>query len=382
MYLKNLSLENFRNFASLKLEFKPQKGINILIGPNAQGKTNILESIYLLSFPRSFRTKKASELIRFDQNYYTIDGNFKRDNDQELELKIGYQLNPLRRSYQKNQVQTTLKDYLTNFQSVIFTPEDIEIITGAPALRRRLVDSLLSQVNREYFQNIVTLTKVLRQRNALLKQISQQQASRNELLYWDQQLIQLTVAITKTRQAYFKFLASQIQQVYSDISSKEIDKARIDYRYPAKHRFATGDYASLEDALKAQLQDDYSQEVNSGHTASGPHRDDFEFILNDQPASRFCSRGEKRSLMLSLKIIELQFLEAQTKQRPVLLLDDVFSELDAERRYKLLALTKNYQTFISTVEEKYFEGFDTRGLSIFKMDKLNKHNNNQYIKYE
>jgi len=369
MYLQNLKLENFRNFASLELEFKPQKGINILIGPNAQGKTNILESIYLLSFPRSFRTKKAPELIRFEQNYYTIDGRFKGE-EKELELKIGYQLDPLRRSYQKNQVQTTLKEYLTNFQSVIFTPEDIEIITGTPSLRRRLVDSLLSQVNREYFQNIVALTKVLRQRNALLKQINQQQASRQELLYWDQQLIQLTVSITQTRQDYFEFLGSKIQQVYSDISSKKIDKAKIEYHYPGKHRFESGNYSSFEEAIKSQLQDDYNQEVNSGHTVSGPHRDDFEFILNDQPASRFCSRGEKRSFMLSLKIIELQFLEEQTKQRPVLLLDDVFSELDAERRHKLLELTKDYQTFISTVEEKYFEGFDTSGLSIYEMDKL------------
>jgi DNA replication and repair protein RecF len=370
MYLQKLRLENFRNFPGLSLDFKAQKGINIFIGPNAQGKTNILEAIYLLSFPRSFRTKKSPELILFDQNYYTIEGNFKTDNQQDLELKIGYQLDPLRRSYQKNQVQITLKEYLTNFQSVIFTPEDIEILTGTPSLRRRLIDTLLSQVNREYFQDIVALTKVLKQRNALLKRIREKLAQRAELEYWDRELVSLTAKITKFRQAYITFLEERMQKVYSDISSKEDNLVKLEYHYPSKHRYETGEYASYEEALFSQTQDDYHQEVISGHTHSGPHRDDFEFLLDGNPASRFCSRGEKRSLMLSLKIIELEFLEEQTGHRPVLLLDDVFSELDAERRHKLLELTKDYQTFISTVEEKYFEGFKKGDLNIFEMEKL------------
>lgn len=372
MYLQKLHLENFRNFPGLDLEFQAKKGISILIGPNAQGKTNILESIYLLSFPRSFRTKKSNELVRFEQNYYTIAGEFKTDTEQSLELKIGYQLDPLRRSYQKNQLQIRLKEYLTNFQSVIFTPEDIEIITGTPSLRRRLIDSLLSQVNREYFQDIVALTKVLKQRNALLKRIRERLAQRDELEYWDQQLLELSLRITQFRKDFFAFIGARMPDVYQDISSKQEESASLDYHYSAKAKFEAGSFASYEEALKAQIEHDYPQEVQSGHTLNGPHRDDFDFLLNGIPASRFCSRGEKRSLMLSLKIIELEFLEEQTKQRPVLLLDDVFSELDAERRHKLLSLTQNYQTFISTVEEKYFEGFEAKSMDIIDMNSLNK----------
>jgi len=368
MFLQKLHLENFRNFSSLDLDFHPKTGITILLGKNAQGKTNILESIHLLSFPRSFRAKSPKELVRFEQNYYTILADFVTDSQKELSLKIGYQMDPLRRSYQKNQVQISLNEYLTNFQSVIFTPEDIEIISGSPAIRRRLVDSLLSQISREYFQDLVAYTKLVKQRNALLKRIRDKLAQKNELEYWDNQLINLSDKIVKARQVYFDFISQNLQRVYTNISENHQENIQVHYNFSAKNRLEQG--TNYKDALRSLLRDEYFQEVTRGHTLVGPHRDDFHFTLDSKAVAQFCSRGEKRTFMLALKIIELEFLKEQTQQNPVLLLDDVFSELDRSRRLKLLELTKDYQTFISTVEKKYFEDFTEEKLQIIIMNEI------------
>ena len=365
MYLQKLQLENFRNCKNLTLEIEPKPGITILLGNNAEGKTNLLESIFLLSFPRSFRSKSPRELITFNENYYTIEADFKTDEDKDLKLKIGHQLKPVRRSYQRNKIEIGLKEYLTNFQSVIFTPEDIEIINGAPSQRRRLVDTLLSQIDREYFQDMVSFTRILKQRNALLKQLKEHKADHDELRFWDTELIKYTVNIVEKRRKYFDFVAQKMKQIYTDISGDATEKIEVEYSYPAKNR--AGHYETYEDALRAYLHDEQNQEIIVGHTLIGPHRDDFQFKLNGKLVSQFCSRGEKRSFMLALKVIEIEYQKQATGQTPVLLLDDVFSELDRERRIKLLELTENYQTFISTVEESYFAGFNKEKINLFSV---------------
>jgi len=365
MHLQKLQLENFRNFKELDLEVNPESGITIFLGDNAQGKTNLLESIFLLSFPRSFRTKSPRELINFGQNYYTIKGEF---NPRES-LKIGYQMKPTRRSYQKNEAEISLKEYLTNFQTVIFTPEDIEIVSGAPSRRRRLMDTIISQTDREYFENLINLTKVLKQRNALLKLLREHKADLDELKYWDSKLINLTLEIVEKRREFFVFLDDKMSDVYHSLASDNTEKVELDYSFPAKSR--ASHYESYKDALESYLHEEQNQEILAGHTLIGPHRDDFHFKLNGKPVAYFCSRGEKRSFMLMFKIIEMLFLEEKTRHKPLLLLDDVFSELDKNRRHQLMELTKGHQTFITTVEKSYFDDYESPNMQVFNVDNNN-----------
>jgi DNA replication and repair protein RecF len=355
MYLKSIHLENFRNYENLKVEFDPKPGIFILMGQNAQGKTNFLESIFMLSFPRSFRAKQPKELVRFNQNYYTAKGEFASSH-RDFSLKIGYQVKPVKRSYQQNDIQIDLKEYLTNFQTVIFTPEDIEIISGSPSERRRLIDTILSQTDREYFEQIVGFSRILKQRNALLKRIRMKKANVSELKFWNDQLINHIEEITKKRKEFFEIIQAKVTEIYQEISEDHSENIEIEYSYSGKSR--EGHYDSYRDILESLLVDEQQREVEVGHTVIGSHRDDFTINLNKKSVAQYCSRGEKRSFMLALKIAEISYLEEITSHKPILLLDDVFSELDKNRRNKLLELTKNYQTFITTVEKSYFADYD------------------------
>ena len=355
MYLSSLKLENFRNYANLELKLEPNDGIVILLGSNAMGKTNILEAISLLAFPRSFRANSPSDLIKFEQNHYLIEGQIEPPEGRAMNLKIGYQRKPIRRVYYINSGEVSLKEYLTNFQTVLFTPEDLEILSGAPNLRRRLIDTILSQVDREYFEYLVGFSKVLKQRNALIKKYKERKVSEIEIKFWNEELIRLSGKIHQYRVEFIEYCSQQLPDIYRQISSEENNEVAIIYKFSGQNRCHNGE--NYEDAFRELIQSEFRREVEAGHTLFGPHRDDFELMLNSRSVAEFCSRGEKRSFSLALKFIEINFLQFKSKSKPVLLLDDVFSELDEERRKKLLDLSLNFQTIITTVEKNYFSDY-------------------------
>jgi DNA replication and repair protein RecF len=361
MLISKLKLENFRNFEKLEIELKPEKGIQIFLGQNAMGKTNLLESIFLLSFPRSFRSTSPNDLIRFGQNYFTIEAELD-----QMELKFGYQKKPVRRTYQKNGAEVSLKEYLTNLQTVLFTPEDVEILSDSPSERRRFIDTILSQIDREYFADFIHYTKVLKQRNALLKLISQNKAKRNELQFWNNELALTSQKIHLKRVELIEYFKNKVGELYAEISDQKNNKIEITYKYSGHSRIA--EFDSYKEVMLELLSSEERYETEVGHTTVGPHRDDFVISINDKNVAEFCSRGEKRSFMLVLKIIELEFLYEKSNSRPILLLDDVFSELDSKRRDKLLSLTSQYQTLISTVEKSYFDKFKGN-IELFTFDK-------------
>lgn len=356
MYLSSLSLQNFRNYTALDLKLNPAPGITILLGTNAQGKTNILESISMLAFPRSFRAYTPNDLIAFGQNYYVIDGSVvPADESRNLSLMVGYQKKPVRRTYKINSAEVSLKEYLTNFQTVLFTPEDIEILNGAPSLRRRLIDTIISQVNREYFQYLIEFSRVLKQRNALIKKYKERKVGQSEMLFWDNELVRLANEIHLVRFEFIEFVREHLATIYAEISGTDKVEVAIDYKYSGHSRM--GQYENFKDAFKSLIEDDFSSELDAGHTLFGPHRDDFELKLDGRLVSEFCSRGEKRSFSLVLKLIEIKYLQKIAGTKPILLLDDVFSELDESRRKKLLELASEYQTLITTVEKNYFADY-------------------------
>jgi DNA replication and repair protein RecF len=367
MFIKSLKLDNFRNFEKVELGFEAKNGIQIFLGKNARGKTNLLESIFLLSFPKSFRVPSPNDLIRFGQNYYTIEAETSK-----CELMVGYQKKPIRRTYKKNGNEVPLQEYLTNLQTVLFTPEDVEVLNDSPSERRRLLDTILAQIDREYFTDLLHFTKILKQRNALLKNIRQKKSQRNELAYWNSEFAKTAERIHLKRQELIDYFCKDLNALYNEISEEKENKVELKYRFSGHSRMEQ--YNSYEEVVSDLLEQELSYEIEVGHTTVGPHRDDFSIILNDKDVSQFCSRGEKRSFVLVLKVIELKFLEFKSTNRPILLLDDVFSELDGARRTKLLEISNDYQTFISTVEQSYFKDF-SGDVAVYNFD------NNQVSRY-
>lgn len=376
MLLSSLKLTNYRNLKGVSLKLESPSDITIFLGQNANGKTNILESIYLLSFPKSFRGHTLSEMVNFDSNFFNIQATFQSSQDEteltDLEnqiqtnaLQFGYQSNPTQKKYRHNGVEVNLEDYIVHLQAVIFTPEDIELVHGSPQDRRKAINQTLAQFDSEYLLTYSNFQKCLKQRNALLKRIRSKQAKPHELDFWNQQFIDLSVKIHEKRKDLFQFYYTKIQTKYNHISDlKQEVKLKFEY-YGSQFENQFDSYREiLEFQISSQLQD----EIRRGYSLSGPQKDDWSFYINKLPSSKYASRGEKRSLVLAFKMTELEYLQEKTKRTPILLLDDVFSELDQTRRHKLLELCQNYQTFISTVEKSYFE--DTSApISIYKVEK-------------
>ncbi len=335
MQIQKIKLEHFRNYTNFELEFK--KKVLLIKGKNAQGKTNLIEALFALSIGKSFRLKNLSEAIEWEQDYMRINGILSDKTD----LELFYSTYPRKQKVSKiNKVKKKLNDFVGNFLSVLFTPEDIDLISAAPGLRRRFLDILLSQVSHNYLVNLLTYQKILKQRNKLLKAVLEKKSQENELDFWDMKLAEHGTEVIKERRLFFKTIEEFLKKQYQNISGK---KDRLELSYLAKIK-------NLE-KYSAKLISHRKRDILMTETSLGPHRDDFEFILNDKPINSFGSRGEYRSSILALKLSEVNFIESQTGKKPILLLDDVFSELDSERQKYLLEAIQNQQTVITTTDD-------------------------------
>lgn len=354
MRLKSLKLEQYRNYKALSLDFESEEPITTVIGKNAQGKTNILEAIYLLALTKSFRTSKQQDLIQWGTDYCRVKGSFETASGLlELETFYGNPPQPTR-SLKKNGVKTSSVKFIGNCQIVFFHPEDLNMLYLGPDLRRRYLDILNIQVNPRYYAALRTYKRILTQRNSLLKQVKEGIASGSDLDIWDRQLaVQGTILIDE-RQKTTDFINSQLTEMYQKISRKN-EEVEVQYRAALNNK------GSMEEALESSRKRDLQAEF----TTVGPHRDDFEFSINKRALASHASRGEYRSLLLALKLIELSFYEQTTQDRPILLLDDVFSELDPKRQEMLLKSIDGYQTIITTTHigsylmERQHAGFRT-----------------------
>lgn len=363
MLLNQLQLDNFRNLRQVDLPIIKPKSITIFLGENANGKTNLLEAIYLLSFPKSFRGHALTEMQNFESNYFNIQARFAHnsnpDDENDLEnsiitntLQFGYQSNPSKRVYRHNSVEVDLKDFIVHMQAVIFTPEDIELVHGSPQSRRKSLNQTLGQFSASYIEAYSKFQKCLRQRNALLKRIRSRQADPKELDFWDNMFLNLAEEIHQHRQDLFSYYKDKITQKYDHISDK---KEKVELRYLYHGEKYSNQFDTYREIVEFLLNSQQSDEIRRGCTLCGPQKDDWQFFIENLAAEKYASRGEKRSLMLAFKMVELDYLHHKTNRQPILLLDDVFSELDKTRRTKLLELCQNYQTFISTVEKSYFK---------------------------
>lgn len=334
--IQKIQLKNYRNFEDKILEFG--QNITVIVGPNASGKTNILESLFLLSTGKSFKAKVEDEMINYDEDVTHIKGKLLSGTILGATLTHGvlnigssHPEKVARKKLLVNGVSKRLIDFTGNFKVVLFGPWDMDLVTESPSIRRKFLDTVLSQTDREYRRSILSYEKGLRQRNKLLFRIREEGINRSQLLFWNQLLIKNGDYITRKREEFIEFVNSG--------RSLNGQKLRIEY-----------DRSVISEGRLEQYKE---EEVAAATTLVGPHRDDFIFFEDTRNLASFGSRGEQRMAVLWLKMSELNFIEEKTDERPTLLLDDIFSELDHEHRDNVMALATRQQTVITTADEHF-----------------------------
>ena len=332
MYIESLELKNFRNYEELSIVLDP--GTNILYGDNAQGKTNVLEAVYLCGTTKSHRGSKDKEMIRFEQDESHIRMMVKKDG---VSHKIDMHL-------KKNKSKGIAIDGIPIRKAaelfgivnlVAFSPEDLNIIKNGPSERRRFMDLELCQLNKVYLQELTSYNKVLNQRNKLLKDIGFQPGLTETLDVWDMQLVSYGKKIISLRRQFMEELGEIIRQIHSNLTGKK-EEIRLLYEPDVEEKV-------FEEKLQSAREEDLRFRV----TAVGPHRDDFCVQTNGIDIRKYGSQGQQRTAALSLKMSEIYLVEKVTKDHPVLLLDDVLSELDSSRQNYLLQSIHNIQTVIT-----------------------------------
>jgi DNA replication and repair protein RecF len=344
--IKHISLTDFRNFTNKKFNFS--KDITVIVGPNAAGKTNILESLFLLSTGKSFKAKIEEEMINYDSDIARVKGSLLSGLELECVMTRGLidigaerPEKVARKRLLVNGVGKRMIDFSGNFKTTLFGPWDMDLVTESPSIRRRFLDTVLSQIDREYRRCTLSYDKGLRQRNRLLWRIREEGLPRSQLLFWNQLLIKNGDYITQKRAEFIEFVNSQ--------SMEQEDKSyKLEY-----------DRSIISEGRLEQYKD---EEVASATTLVGPHRDDIIFFEGKRNLSSYGSRGEQRMGVLWIKMAELNFIEEKTSERPTLLLDDIFSELDHNHREIVMKLAERQQTVITTADEHFLEGLKAVGV--------------------
>ena len=361
MFLKSLSLVNYRNYD--KSDFKFTKNVSIIVGPNTAGKTNLVEAIFYLSTGRSSKAEKDADLIRFSENTARISGELA--DKTELSFVVSKtETGNIQKKYLVNGVSKSRSNFAGNLACILFSPEDLDIIIGGPNLRRKLLDNLLEQVDKDYRNAAIVYAKALRQRNALLDR-ARESGQRQEKLfeYWDNLLIDNGAVITKKREEFVRFINDFSKEIFDFIVF--YDKSIVSSARLLQYRQA---------------------EVGAGVTLVGPHRDDLSFSMFPSTGSAgslqtgsgqatthdiksFGSRGQQRLTILQLKIIELSFIEKIIGQKPILLLDDIFSELDEEHIKLVLDILGRQQSIVTTTHKEFVDPKILKNVDMIELGK-------------
>ena len=332
MFIESINLHNFRNYEDLHLDLSD--GTHIFYGENAQGKTNLLEAVYLAAANKSHRSAKDREMIRFGEDeahikvmavrkdvHIRIDMHLKKDKNKGIAVN-GV---PLKRS----------RDFIGTLNAVIFSPEDLQIVKEGPQERRKFIDTELCQLDPIYTSSFINYRKALEERNKLLKDLYYEPSLRDTMDVWDEQLVRFGKDLIRKRKDFVKELGELILPVHDHLSGGR-EELRLRYEPDAD-----------EDDFSEKLRASRDRDSRMKTTTVGPHRDDFGFILNDTDARIYGSQGQQRTSALSLKMAEISMVRKKTGNQPILLLDDVFSELDSARQSYLLESIQDIQTFIT-----------------------------------
>ena len=365
MYLKEIRLNNFRCFQ--ELSFKPQRGLTLLTGRNAQGKTSVLEAVYLCSTGRSHRTSKDKELIKWGEKFLNITGSIEKSSG---DLKIEVYLNSVeRKKIEINGVNIArLGELMGSVNCVMFSYDDLKLIREGPAERRKFMDIAISQVKPRYFYSLQQYIRILNQRNTLLKSINKDVSLRKTLRIWNEQLSASASYIISERIAF----TERIMKIATDIhSSLSFEKERLRILYAPSVSVKINDIAVIRQTYLDMLITKEDEDIKRGNTSIGCHRDDLVPEINGVDLRAFGSQGQQKTAVLSLKLAELHFMKNETGEYPVLLLDDCLSEIDFYRQKKMFELTKEFQTIITVSDIRGWSSDYFKNADIYEVESAN-----------
>ena len=353
MYLSKLLLQNFRSYPQQLIEFDSK--LNLILGPNGSGKTNILEAVFLLAAGKSFRSSSQSKLINWDDFFTSVRAKIIDNKGETIEIEIKLikdrtgKSSTISRKFLIDKVEKSRKKYIGVFKNVIFHPDDIRLISGSPGRRREFLDEIFLQTEWRYTQALSQFNKALKHRNELLDQVREGKSNKSELFYWDQTLIKNAGIIHDFRTAFVRSSNSFFQN-HPDSQIK-----LISLKY----------HPSI--LTEDRLEKNYQLDLYRGHTQIGVHRDDFSFNNNDfstedKNLAFWGSRGQQRLAVLAIRLAQINYLEKIYQDKPVLLLDDIFSELDPDHQKLVVSLCKNYQTIFTAAEPESVKVLSTAKL--------------------
>ena len=336
MYIKSIKLNNFRNYSNQEIQL--DKEINIFFGDNAQGKTNVLESIFLCAIGKSFRAKKEKELIKIDEEKATVEIEFEKiDRDGKIKIELTNKKDVFINGIKKNKVS----EILGNINIVMFSPDDIEILKSGPAKRRRFLNILISQLRPQYVYYLNMYIKTIEQRNNYLRQIKELNNPTKEMLkIWDEKLAEYASYVFNYRNEFVEKIKDKILSIHKNITQ---EKEEIKIKY-------ISDCLNKEKYIE-ELEKNWEQDILRGYTTKGVHRDDIYIYINGKQVNIYGSQGQNRTVILSLKLSELEIIYDEIGEYPILLLDDFMSELDSKRRENCLKSISNAQILITCTDE-------------------------------
>lgn len=343
MQINKLTLKNFRNHTALSISFDPL--LTMITGDNGTGKSTILEAIHMLSTGRTKMSKYDKDLIQYDKEFCTISADIETGDDKfDMELQIlkseKFENACIKKS-KINKVAKSIQYFTGVFNSVLFSPEDIQLITGSPSERRKYIDDMISQVDIIYKRNLSDYIKAVRQRNNLLEKINKGLGGWDQIDFYTKHILEKGTMIQNKREEMFKDIEPSILKNGKLLNT---DKTKVNIKY------------KKNEINSERLEEYKNREIAAMTTLIGPHRDDFEVFFNGHDVTEFGSRGEQRTCVLSLKLSEIDYIEKIKKERPVLLLDDIFSELDEKHQNAVLSTIRNKQTTITSTAVPDFIG--------------------------
>lgn len=348
MYIKKIKLKNFRNYEEQEINLN--KNINIFYGDNAQGKTNILESIFMCATGRSFRSKKDQELIKFNKENSFIEVEYKKiDREGKIKIEIGD-----KKLIFINEIRVKkLSEILGNVNVVIFSPDDINILKNGPASRRKFLDIMISQLRPLYVYNLNLFLKTLEQRNNYLRQIKFEKKSQDLLDIWDEKLADYAQNVYNYRKEFIEKIINKINDIHKEITD---GKEEIKIKY-------ISDFINKKQFLEV-LKNSRDVDIMKGYTSKGIHRDDFVLLINDKQVNIYGSQGQHRTAILSLKMSELEIVFDEIGEYPVLLLDDFMSELDKNRINNFIKKIDDIQVIITCTDKIDLENLNGSSFNV------------------
>ena len=367
MFINKLNLLNFRNYDSLELNNISSERV-VIIGDNAQGKSNLLEAIYLLAFGSSYRAKKENDIISWNKSEAGVYSEISTSMSTK-ELSLVLRKNSPKTIKVDGHNVKRLAKFIGNVKVVLFSSEDLFLIKGSPSERRTFVDKILVQIYPNYYQHLQTYNKIVQQRNSVLKSLKESgKYSKSELNIWDEQIVDISVDIYGLRTALLKVFSELVSSYHANISNQD-EKVLVKYHSSIPELdFDNFEKENVKDKILEFISKNHRAEISRGQSLYGPHSDDIELFINNKEAKSFGSQGQQRTLVLALKLAEIKYIKELTNEVPLLLLDDVMAELDPKRQKHLLDLVGlDTQTFITTTHLEDFSESWLKNSSVLKV---------------